>query len=316
MNEKENSDCEWWEELQSTLSADSRLKRDVCLAKMTTFGVGGKARFYVEPGSVKDLQSAVARAREWKCPIFFLGRGSNLLVPDEGFDGMIVRLNRKSWREVRPKKGNRLWTGGGVRLKEICRTACKLGMSGFEFLEGIPGTLGGGLVMNAGAMGNWIFDLVEEVEYMRPDGELRSEIRDRFHIGYRECRELKDAVVVGALLRARETDGEEAIREKLNRFSRVRRESQPAGRNAGCIFKNPEDGFAGQIIDELGLKGRCVGGAQISTLHGNFIVNRGDATCADVIALIREVRGEVRRNRGIDLQPEVLLLGRDWDEVL
>ena len=313
---KANSDTEWWEELKGMLTDDSLMEREVSLAEMTTFGVGGKACYYVEPGSVDDLQVAIAKARDQEKPIFFLGRGSNLLVPDEGFDGMIVRLNRKCWREVRSEESGRIWAGGGARLKEICRTACRLGLSGFEFLEGIPGTLGGGLAMNAGAMGSWIFDLVDEVEFIGHDGELKKEVRDWFHVGYRECRELRDSVVLSALLGACNEEGKQPIEEKLDHFSRERRKSQPGGRNAGCIFKNPAGGYAGQIIDELGLKGRRVGGAEISTLHGNFIVNCGNATCSDIIALIKDVRGEVRRNRGIDLRPEVLLLGRDWDEVL
>lgn len=310
------SDTEWWEELKGMLSNHSLLDLDVSLAKMTTFGVGGKARYYIEPGSVNDLRIAIEGARDRGKPIFFIGRGSNLLVPDEGFNGMVVRLSRKCWRGVSPEVGGRIWVGGGTRLKEICRIACKLGLSGFEFLEGIPGTLGGGLAMNAGAMGSRIFDLVEEVEFIRYDGELKKEKRDWFHVGYRECRELGDSVVLSAILRSGNEEGERSIKEKLEHFSRERKKSQPGGRNAGCIFKNPAGEHTGQIIDELGLKGRRVGGAEISNLHGNFIVNRGNATCADVIALIKDVREEVRRNRGIDLRPEVLLLGRDWDEVL
>lgn len=170
--------------------------------------------------------------------------------------------------------------------------------------------------MNAGAMGNWTFDVVAAVTIMTADGEIKTLSRDEFHVGYRECRELKSAIALSAMLvpTRRETVAE--IRARLQDFASQRKSSQPRLASAGCIFKNPEGGHAGKIIDELGLKGAGVGAAEVSEIHGNFIINTGGAKTAEVIELIKQIRKKVREERGIELEPEVMLLGKDWKEVL
>ncbi len=306
----------WWKNLRSVVDPETSLSTGVPLADKTTLRVGGPAFFYAEPAGVDDLSLLLKSAADRSLPVYFLGRGSNLLVPDDGFEGLVIRLNHPFWRTIEPLEGSRLWVGGGARLKQICGEACRLGFVGFEFLEGIPGSLGGSLRMNAGAMGGWIFDVVEEVQFMTLDGVLKTLPREKFQVGYRECRELCRAVAVGAVLCARDSAPSGSIKATLEKVSQKRKGSQPREPSVGCIFKNPQDSYAGRIIDELGLKGLRVGEAEVSQVHGNFIINRGGATCGDVVNLIRSIRREVQKRTGIELQPEVLLMGKTWEQVL
>ena len=306
----------WWESLARDLSAESRLVCQAPLAEKTTLRVGGTAAYFAEPALEADLATLLRSAHREGVTVFFLGRGSNLIVLDDGFDGLVIRLSHPNWKSVRILDRGRIWAGAGVRLRQVCVEGCRIGISGFEFLEGIPGTVGGSLRMNAGAMGGWIFDIVEEVRLMTLSGEVRVIKGEQFHVGYRDCRELKDTVALGAVLRGTSGSSQEEVRERIDAFARHRRETQPRTASAGCIFKNPKAGSAGKLIEELNLKGRRVGGAEISCIHGNFITNLGGATCEDVLNLIRMVRREALERRGIALEPEVLLLGRDWSEVL
>jgi UDP-N-acetylenolpyruvoylglucosamine reductase len=292
------------------------VRRNEPLAEKTTLGVGGAARYYAEPASMADLTQLLAVARRADVPVFCLGRGSNLIVADTGFSGLVVRLAHAGWRELRREGDNGIWAGAGARLKELCGFAARHGLTGLEFLEGIPGAVGGSLRMNAGAMGGWIFDVVEEVEFVTTEGEVRRLPRAEFHAEYRQCRELLVATATGALFRAPSTGQSEEIRRRMEDMATQRKATQPRERSAGCIFKNPPGGHAGRVIDELGLKGRRVGAAEVSRMHANFIINQGGATAADVLELARQVRRIVRDQRGILLQPEVLLLGTTWEEVL
>jgi UDP-N-acetylenolpyruvoylglucosamine reductase len=170
--------------------------------------------------------------------------------------------------------------------------------------------------MNAGAMGGWTFDVVEEVHLMTLAGERRVMRKEEMHVDYRHCAELETAVALGALLRPRAQADAGEIRRQITTYQQKRQESQPREPSAGCIFKNPPGTSAGKVIDECGLKGERVGDAEVSSVHANFIVNRGAATTGDIIALFRLIRARVREQRGIDLQPEVMLFGRDWKDVL
>jgi UDP-N-acetylmuramate--L-alanine ligase/UDP-N-acetylenolpyruvoylglucosamine reductase len=286
------------------------------LARKTTIGVGGSAELYAEPSSIEELQILLVAAHESRLPVRVLGRGSNLIVPDEGVIGLVMRLQHASWRRITELSDHRIQVGGGVRLKELCGHALREGWEGFEFLEGIPGTLGGALRMNAGAMGGWIFELVEEVQLVNLTGEIRILRREDLTIGYRRCTDIEDTIAIGAVLRPTSLSNSRAIRAQIETYRRRRRESQPREPSSGCIFRNPEGDSAGRLIDELGLKGERVGDAEVSRIHGNFIVNRGAATADDVVALVRKVRDRVLSERKVALEPEVLLYGRDWKDVL
>lgn len=302
--------------LKLQLAKETKLKREEPLAPKTTMRVGGAARVYAEPASVTELQTLLREAQLHGVEVFTLGRGSNLIVPDEGVDGLVVTLAHEAWAGFEPRGDGRVWAGAGLRLKNLCGLSAKAGLVGFEFLEGIPGSVGGALRMNAGAMGGWMFDVVEEVQLMTLAGELKTLEKAAMHVDYRHCAELRDAIALGAVLRPVSVADAAAIKRQLDAFARKRHESQPREPSAGCIFKNPPGQSAGRLIDESGLKGERVGDAEVSRIHGNFIVNTGHATATDVLELVRRVRARVRQVKGVELQPEVLLYGKNWEEVL
>ena len=303
--------------LRAGLSGETKLLEHEPLGPKTTLRVGGPARYYAEPANEADLSALLRETHRRGLPVLMFGRGSNLLVPDEGVDALVLRLAGREWQRFEARPDGRVEAGAGLRLKELCGLAAARGLRGFEFLEGIPGTLGGALRMNAGAMGGWMFDVVEAVRLALRDGTVRTLRRHELHVAYRDCRELGAAVAVGAVLRPVSAGVPTAeIQAQSASFQSRRQATQPREPSAGCAFKNPPNDSAGRLIDALGLKGERVGDAEVSPVHANFIVNRGQATAADVIALMRRVRERVRAAHGIELEPEVLLYGRDWRDVL
>ncbi len=306
----------WATSLRAQLSSGTKVKREESLANKTTLRVGGAARVYAEPAGAADLQVLLRAARADAIDVSILGRGSNLIVPDEGVDGLVVSLAHEAWAGFEPLADGRVRVGAGLRLKNLCGLAAKAGMVGFEFLEGIPGSVGGALRMNAGAMGGWMFDVVEEVQIMSLAGEITTLPKSAMHIDYRHCAELEAAIALGAVLRPAAQADAPAVKQQMDAYARKRHESQPREPSAGCIFKNPPGTSAGRLIDECGLKGERVGDAEVSAVHANFIVNRGQASGADVLALVRRIRARVKAARGVDLEPEVLLYGQKWKDVL
>lgn len=304
------------EEVLPLLSRASKLTREEPLAKKTTLRVGGAARVYCEPAGEEDLRIALEVAKRDGTPVFILGRGSNLIVPDEGVEGLVVSLAHKSWSAFETLSDGRVRVGAGLRLKNLCGLAATAGLAGFEFLEGIPGSVGGALRMNAGAMGGWIFDIVDEVRVMAMDGVVSELPRSTMSVDYRYCAELRTAIALGAVLRPMAKSDAAAVGRQIDDYRRKRHESQPREPSAGCIFKNPPGASAGRLIEESGLKGARVGGAEVSRIHANFVINVGDATSADVLELVRRVRAGVRQAKGVDLEPEVLLYGKEWRDVL
>ncbi|MBI5380280.1 MAG: UDP-N-acetylmuramate dehydrogenase [Opitutae bacterium] len=309
-----------WEKFSAAfaaqLSRDTKLVCEEPLAAKTTMRVGGAARVYAEPASAEDLRILLRGAREHALPVYLLGRGSNLIVPDEGVDGLVVALTHSAWSAFELRTDGSVWVGAGLRLKNLCGLATKAGLQGFEFLEGIPGTVGGALRMNAGAMGGWMFQVVEEVQIMDFAGDVRTWRREELAVDYRHCATLDTGIALGARLRPSTVADSEAISRQIETYRRKRHESQPREPSAGCVFRNPAEGSAGRLIDECGLKGARVGDAEVSPVHANFIVNRGAATAGDVLALVRRVRAEVRQRKGVELLPEVLLFGKNWKDVL
>ncbi|MGJ8653504.1 MAG: UDP-N-acetylmuramate dehydrogenase [Opitutaceae bacterium] len=302
--------------LDGRVSLDCTLKQDEPLANKTTLRVGGNARFYAEPSNLTDLRALLRAAKLFGMETFCIGRGSNLLVMDAGFNGLVIRFSAPAWRRVETLSDGRIWAAAGGRLKEICGHAAKAGLAGFEFLEGIPGAVGGALRMNAGAMGNWMFDVVERVQYLDESGKLQDLPKDAFHFGYRKVEEISRGIALGAILKSPELQDEASIRSRMDSYSTSRKGSQPRGPSAGCIFKNPEGNYAGKLIDTHGIKGMRVGAAEVSDVHGNFIVNQGGATAEDVIELVKQVRAAVFAKSGYVLEPEVLLVGDSWDAIL
>jgi UDP-N-acetylmuramate--alanine ligase len=298
------------------LSRASKLTREEPLAKKTTLRVGGSARVYCEPAGEDDLRTLLVEARRAGAAVFILGRGSNLIVPDEGVEGLIISLSHKSWAGFELLPDGRVRVGAGLRLKNLCGLAASAGLAGFEFLEGIPGSVGGALRMNAGAMGGWIFDIVDEVRMMSMEGVVSEMARSAMSVDYRYCGELRSAIAVGAVLRPMSRTDAAVVGRQIDDYRRKRHESQPREPSAGCIFKNPPGASAGRLIEESGFKGARVGGAEVSRVHANFVINCGGATSADVLDLVRLVRAGVRQAKGVELEPEVLLYGREWRDVL
>lgn len=304
------------EKIQSVLSPEAVIRENEPVGRKTTLGVGGVARYYAEPATVADMQVLLREANRLGIPVFCLGRGSNLIAMDGAIPVLVIRLQNRVWRQLTVEDGERIRVGAGLSMRELCVQAMKLGFGGFEFLEGIPGSVGGGLRMNAGAMGGWMFEVVEEVRFLTREGEDKTVPKEALHYGYRHCRELEEGFALETILRPPSRMESDLIKERIAEFQKRRTGSQPKERSAGCIFKNPEGESAGKIIDEAGLKGTGYGAAEISKVHGNFIINTGGATSDEVLELIRRTRSEVYRQRGILLEPEVLLLGRKWEEVL
>ena len=294
-------------ELEHLVSAATVIRRNEPMARRTTLRVGGPADLYVEPADETDLATVLRFCTAQKLQFFVLGRGSNVLIRDGGFRGVILCLAHASFSRVQVE-GERMDCGAGARLKTIAVEAKRHNLADLEFLEGIPGSVGGALRMNAGAMGGAMFDVVESVRMMDLKGKVSEQFRRDLPVEYRSCSAFKTHIALSAVLRGR-TAGREAIEIRMKQFSQKRWSSQPAAPSAGCMFKNPASIPAGKLIDELGLKGTRVGGAVVSLEHGNFLINEGGATARDVLALMELVKNRAREERGIDLRPEVEIIG-------
>jgi len=294
-------------ELAQRLSPATVIRRDESLAKHTTLRVGGPADVYVEPASEADLAAVLAYCHERNRRFFVLGRGSNLLVKDGGFRGVVLSLAHAHFSRIEVA-GQRLRCGAGARLKAVAVEARRSSLAGLEFLEGIPGSVGGALRMNAGAMGGAMFEVVESVRLMSFDGNVREQAARELTPAYRSCPALKTHIALAAVL-CGQPGSREAIEQRMNEYRRKRWKSQPAAPSAGCMFKNPPAIPAGQLIDELGLKGTRTGGAVVSAEHGNFLVNDGSATARDILELIGIIKQRVRAERGIELETEVEIVG-------
>ena len=297
------------EELRAQLPG-ALVRADEPLARRTTLRVGGRADIYVEPSSEGDLARVIQLCRERGVPFLVLGRGSNLLIREGGIRGVVLCLAHPAFRAIEVF-GRQLRCGGGAKLKDVSVRAREAGLSGLEFLEGIPGSVGGALRMNAGAMGGATFGVVTHVRFMDEFGEIHEYSASRMNAGYRSCPLLKSCVALGATFQG-EPAPPELIDRRSREFNERRWQSQPKEPSAGCIFKNPSPTLsAGKAIDEAGLKGARVGGAVVSGVHANFIINEGAATARDVLDLIGLIQARVKAERGIDLVTEVEIVGEE-----
>jgi UDP-N-acetylenolpyruvoylglucosamine reductase len=288
------------------------LKYSEPLSRHTTMRVGGPARFWVEPETEEGFSELVRFCHDENIPFMVMGRGSNLIVRDGGFPGVVAHLVRGCFSEYRVE-GNRITAGVGVKLKQLASTARHALLTGFEWMDGIPGNLGGALRMNAGAMGVQTFEQVESIRFSDRDGNIIYRTVDEMEIQYREIPLLRDHFALSATLLG-SPDTIDSIDERLSSSLKHRKESQPIAASSGCIFKNPEGISAGRLIDELGLKNTVHGGARVSDLHANFIVNEGGATASDILELIRWIKSEALERRGIQLETEVSIIGMDKTE--
>lgn len=276
----------------------------------TTFRIGGPAELFVTPESEAALCRAVEACRAADLPYQIVGNGSNLLVSDEGIEGAVIAVG-EGLDGVEPVPGG-LRAGAGVRLSSLCRAAQAQGLSGLEFAFGIPGTLGGGLFMNAGAYGGELAQVVRRVRVLTREGELRTREAAQCAFGYRHSAFMDNGDVILAAELALTPDDPAAIEARMQTYLQRRKEKQPLEYpSAGSVFRRPAGHYAGALIERSGLKGARVGGAQVSEKHAGFIINCGGATAGDVRALIEQIQRKVRQDSGVELECEVRFIGRD-----
>ena len=274
----------------------------------TTFRIGGPAEVFVMPESYEQIAWVIRQCRQAELPYFILGNGSNLLVSDKGYQGVVVQLYR-NFGQIRVED-SRIHAQAGALLSGIAAAAREASLTGFEFAGGIPGTLGGAVVMNAGAYGGEMKDVLKEVTVLTPEGGVLTLQADELHMGYRTS-VIKEAgyIVLEAVISLEKGDQEE-IRSRMQELAGMRTSKQPLSYpSAGSTFKRPEGYFAGKLIMDSGLRGYQVGGAQVSEKHCGFVINTGNATAKDVTTLMSDVQRIVMEKFGVKLEPEVKFLG-------
>lgn len=294
--------------LQSVMGA-GRIKLYEPLSKHTTMRIGGPAQFWVEPESEEGFADLVRHCFDENIPLMVIGRGSNLLVRDGGIPGVVAHLSRGDFQR-HEVNGTEITAGVGVKFKQLSALARSASITGFEWMEGIPGNLGGGLRMNAGAMGIQTFDQVVRVRFCDQDGNIFTRTPKELDVHYRSVPMLRTNYALSAVI-AGNPGTQTEIDATIAGSVAKRRSSQPIAASAGCIFKNPSEIPAGRLIEELGLKNFSVGHARVSEIHANFIVNDGGATSEDVLTLIKEIQTAAQRTRGIELETEVQITGVD-----
>jgi UDP-N-acetylmuramate dehydrogenase len=279
------------------------VRTDEPLAPHTWFKLGGPAQFFAEPTTVDELQALVRRAREESLSVRLLGGGSNLLVRESGSPGVVVRLSSPAFTKT-SSANNQFSAGGGAKLGHVISTTVREGLAGLETLVGIPGTVGGALHGNAGSRGGDIGQWVCQATLMTESGELIARDRDELVFAYRES-SLDELVILGVKFQL-EQDNPEELTKRMQKQWIVKKANQPLDhQSAGCIFKNPRGMSAGMLIDQAGLKGTRMGGAEISDRHANFIVTDHGATSDDVLKLIEQVRERVFERLGVELELEI-----------
>lgn len=286
--------------------------RDIEMKDYTSFKAGGKAAEMVIVESVEELREILAEIDQAKRPYLMLGNGSNTLIKDSGFSGTVVKLG-ESFHQVKihGESGEKLVCGCGALMSSVAKAALAESLTGFEFASGIPGSIGGAVFMNAGAYGGEMKDIVESVNLVSRDGKvLRTVSGEEMDFSYRHSiLQETGEVAVSVVLRLSKGDATE-ISETMRDLTKRRNEKQPVQYpSAGSFFKRPEGFFAGKLIQDAGLKGLSVGGAQVSELHSGFIINKGGATATDIIDLMHLVQNTVFDKFGVKLEPEVRIIG-------
>lgn len=297
-----------YESICSLVQKKERVRQKELMSAHTTFRIGGPAEIFVSPGSKEELKAVVALCRRKGIPWFILGNGSNLLVSDQGYEGVVIEIG-KSLGSI-CIKGSLLEAGAGALLSQTANKALEEGLTGLEFAAGIPGTVGGAAVMNAGAYGCEMKDVLTGVRVLTGDGTIKEVAADSLELGYRTSSILKNGWIVLGAQFSLEKGEPEKIRERIEELAKQRRLKQPLEYpSAGSTFKRPEGFFAGKLIQDAGLKGFQVGGAQVSEKHSGFVINRDHATARDVITLCCQVSEKVKEQFGVELELEIKCLG-------
>ncbi|CAM3410571.1 UDP-N-acetylmuramate dehydrogenase [Cytobacillus oceanisediminis] len=286
------------------------IKENEPMANHTTMKIGGPADLFIEPSSIENLAKTMDLIRQHKIKWTAIGRGSNLLVSDGGIEGAVIKLGRGM--DKMELNGTELKAGGGYSLVALSTIISKKGLSGLEFASGIPGSIGGAVYMNAGAHGSDISQILTKAHILFEDGKMEWLSNEEMEFSYRTSvlQKKRPGIVAEAVFQLKEGD-RELISSAMQKNKDYRKETQPWNYPcAGSIFRNPLPDYAGQLIEKAGLKGHSIGGAQISDMHGNFIVNAGDAKAEDVLALIQHVKDTIFDLYGVKMETEVEIIGR------
>ena len=282
------------------------------MGRHTSFGIGGPASIWAQPGNIRELKKIVVFARENHIPTFVIGGGTNVLVRDEGFNGIVIHLGSELFKKI-SLDGTKVKAGAGCSVPGLVRLCCSEGLGGLESLVGIPGTVGGAVYMNAGGWSSPLYknigDYVSSLKVMDGKGNIKILKREALTFGYRSS-SLSSYIILEADLELGKEDSM-ALKSRCSKFLKMKRDKQVLDApSAGCVFKNPADSqfTTGQMIDMLGLKGRVVGGAQISQKHANFIINKGKASCEDVLKLVDMIKKKVMDNYNISLELEIKVI--------
>jgi UDP-N-acetylmuramate dehydrogenase len=298
-----------FQELSGAFQPD-QLLLDESMKKHTSFRIGGPADLMILPSETKQIQTALAVLKANNVPVIVMGNGSNLLVRDKGIRGAVIKIaDRFSHAEV---DGETIKAQAGILLSALSRLALKASLTGLEFASGIPGTLGGAVFMNAGAYGGEMKDVIAWVSVLEEDGRIAVLDREQLALGYRTSSiQGTSRIVLEAFMQLKKGDYEES-RALIRDLTKRRQEKQPLSYpSAGSTFKRPVGYYAGKLIQDAGLRGMRVGDAQVSELHSGFIINLGNATARDVIELIEQIKKRVREQAGVELQPEVRVVGQE-----
>ena len=282
------------------------------MMKHTSFRAGGEAKWFAVPETAEELKAVLAACRKADTPWYVIGNGSNLLVSDKGFPGVIISTDKFDRLEV---NGTEISVGAGVMLSKLANTAYKAGLAGLEFAAGIPGTVGGACVMNAGAYGSEMINVLKSVTVLTPEGTVETLPAEKLELGYRtSVIPKKGYLVLEAVMSLTEGNMEES-KALMDDLAFRRKDKQPLEfPSAGSTFKRPAGHFAGKLIEDCGLKGFTVGGAQVSEKHAGFVINKGGATASDIYNLCKEVEKRVKAEFGVSLEMEVKLLGEFEEE--
>lgn len=278
-----------------------KFERNRSLKELTTLGIGGPANYFIEASDIPTMQEALRFCRKEKINFIVLGKGSNLLFDDRGFSGLVIANRIQFFNKIEED----IWhVGAGYSFSLLGSQTARQGLSGLEFASGIPGSVGGAVYMNAGANGHETCQALVSVDFITAEGELLCLPKQELSFGYRTTSfHQKHGVIVGATFKLLK---KEEARQKQIEIIQYRKKTQPYdAKSAGCIFRNPSCAHAGALIEKSGLKGKRVGGAEVSTLHANFLINADNATSADFLNLIEHVKKEVKEKTGIDLEKEV-----------
>jgi len=302
-----STDLDWY----SALAETGVLRQHEPMARHTTLGVGGPARWFFRPADRASLIAALQA-----CPadvvILPLGRGSNMLVPDTGFDGLVLDLSELNAMQFDLCTAT---AGAGVRMGRFARQCADQGLTGCEFMATVPGDIGGGIAMNAGCFSQQVSDTLCRIEVVLRDGSVIDMAAADVNLAYRQCDLPSGSLVLSATFTL-QTDSPEQIRERMRSMRNRRSSTQPLAQpNCGSVFKNPHGDHAARLIEAAGMKGFQIGGARISQQHANFIVNEGEASSADIVALIRRAQAAVKQQTGIELATEVRMVG-EWEYIL